>query len=69
MSEASRLPIPEEIHTPHRFEISHQVEVDTTNLRNNSDNEHEISSVINPALLEPRVELVELPSPTSSSDD
>jgi len=69
MSEASRLPISEEIHTPHRFEISHQVEVDTTNLRSNSDNEREISSVINPALLEPRVELVELPSLTSSSDD
>ncbi len=69
MSEASRLPISEEVHTPHRFEISRQVEVDTTNLRNNSDSEHEISSVINPALLEPRVELVELPSPTSSSDD
>ena len=30
MSEASRLPIPEEVFTPHRFEISHQVEVDTT---------------------------------------
>ncbi len=69
MSEASRLPISEEIHTPHGFEISHQVEVDTTNLRNNSDNEREISSVINSALLEPRVELVELPSLTSSSDD
>jgi hypothetical protein len=67
MSEASRLPIPEEVLTPHRFEISHQV--DTTTLQNNPDSEREISSVINPALLEPRVELVELPSPTSSSDD
>ncbi len=69
MSEASRFPIPEEVFTPHRFEISHQVEVDTTTLQNNPDSEREISSVINPALLEPRVELVELPSPTSSSDD
>ncbi len=69
MSEASRLPISEEVFTPHRFEISHQVEVDTTTLQNNPDSEREISSVINPALLEPRVELVELPSPTSSSDD
>jgi hypothetical protein len=69
MSEASRLPIFEEVLTPHRFEISHQVEVDTTTLQNNPDNEREISSIINPALLEPRVELVELPSPTSSSDD
>ncbi len=69
MSEASRLPISEEVFTPHRFEISHQVKVDTTTLQNNPDSEREISSVINPALLEPRVELVELPSPTSSSDD
>jgi hypothetical protein len=69
VSEASRLPISEEIYTPRRFEISHQVEVDTTTLRGNSDDERGISSVINPALLEPRVELVELPSPTSSSDD
>ena len=69
MSEASRLPLFEEVFTPHRFEISHQVEVDTTTLQNNPDGEREISSVINPALLEPRVELVELPSPTSSSDD
>ena len=45
------------------------MEVDTTTLQNNPDNEREISSIINPALLEPRVELVELPSPTSSSDD
>ena len=69
MSEASRLPISEEVFTPHRFEISHQVEVDTTSSQNNPDSEREISSVINPALLEPRIELVELPSPTSSSDD
>ena len=69
MSEASRLPIFEEVPTPHRFEISHQVEVDTTTSQNNPNSEREISSVINPALLEPRVELVELPSPTSSSDD
>jgi len=67
MSEASRLSISEEVFTPPRFEISHQV--DTTTLQNNPDSEREISSVINPALLEPRVELVELPSPTSSSDD
>ena len=69
MSEASRLPIFEEVPTPHRFEISHQVEVDTTTLQNNPDGEREINSIINPALLEPRIELVELPSPTSSSDD
>ena len=69
MSEASRLPIFEEVFTPQRFEISRQVEVDTTTLQNNPDGEREISSIINPALLEPRVELVELPSPTSSSDD
>lgn len=69
MSEASRLPISEEVFTPHRLEISHQVEVDTTSSQNNPDIEREISSVINPALLEPRIELVELPSPTSSSDD
>ena len=69
MSEASRLPIFEEVFTPHRFEISHQVEVDTTTLQNNPDGEREINSIINPALLEPRIELVELPSPTSSSDD
>ena len=69
MSEASRLPISDEAFTPHRFEISHQAEVDTTSLQNNPDSEREISSVINPALLEPRIELVELPSPTSSSDD
>lgn len=69
MSEASRLPIFEEVPTPHRFEISHHVEVDTTTLQTNPDGEREINSVINPALLEPRIELVELPSPTSSSDD
>jgi hypothetical protein len=69
MSEASRLPIFEEVSTPHRFEISHHVEVDTTTLQTNPDGEREINSVINPALLEPRIELVELPSPTSSSDD
>jgi len=69
MPEASRLPIFEEVPTPHRFEISHQVEVDTTTLQNNPDGEREINSIINPALLEPRIELVELPSPTSSSDD
>ena len=69
MSEASRLPIFEEVPTPHRFEISHHVEVDTTTLQNNPDGEREINSIINPALLEPRIELVELPSPTSSSDD
>ncbi len=69
VSEASRLPISEGVFTPHRFETSHQVEVDTTTLQNNPDSERDISSVINPALLEPRVELVELPSPTSSSDD
>lgn len=69
MSEASRLPISDEVFTPHRFEISHQAEVDTTSSQNNPDSEREISSVINPALLEPRIELVELPSPTSSSDD
>jgi hypothetical protein len=69
MSEASRLPISEEVFAPHRFEISHQAEVDTTSSQNNPDSEREISSVINPALLEPRIELVELPSPTSSSDD
>jgi hypothetical protein len=69
MSEASRLPIFEEVFTPHRFETSRQVEVDTTTLQNNPDGEREINSIINPALLEPRVELVELPSPTSSSDD
>jgi hypothetical protein len=63
MSEASRLPIP-----PH-FEISHPVEVKTTTLQDNSDDERGISSIINPALLEPRVELVELSSPASSSDD
>jgi hypothetical protein len=69
MSEASRLPISEEGFAPHRFGIPHQVEVDTTSSQNNPDSEREISSVINPALLEPRIELVELPSPTSSSDD
>ena len=69
MSEASRLPIFEEVSTPHQFEISHHVEVDTTTLQTNPDGEREINSVINPALLEPRIELVELPSPTSSSDD
>ena len=69
MSEASRLPIFEEVFTPQRFEISRQVEVDTTTLQNNPDGEREINSIINPALLEPRIELVELPSPTSSSDD
>jgi hypothetical protein len=69
MSEASRLPISEEVPTLHRFEISHQVEVDTTSLQNDSNTEREISSVINPALLEPKIELVELPSPTSPSDD
>ncbi len=69
MSEASILPVSEEVCVPHRFGVSHQVEVDTTTLRDNSDDERGISSVINSALLEPRVELVELPSPTSSSDD
>jgi len=69
MSEASKLPISEEVPAPHRFEISRQAEVDTTSSQSNPDSEREISSVINPALLEPRIELVELPSPTSSSDD
>ena len=69
MSEASKLPISEEVFVPHRFEISRQAEVDTASSQSNPDSEREISSVINPALLEPRIELVELPSPTSSSDD
>lgn len=65
ISEASRLPIP----GFSRSETSRQVVTSAVTLEEISADEREISSVFNFALLEPRIELVELPSPEVSNPD
>ena len=68
ISEASRLPICEAA-IESQSETSQQVVASAVTLEEISANEREISSVFNFALLEPRVELVELPSPEASNPD
>jgi len=65
ISEASRLPI-SGFSQP---ETSRQVVTSAVTLEEISTDEREISSVFNFALLEPRIELVELPSPEVSNPD
>jgi len=65
ISEASRLPIS----GFSRPETSRQVVTSAVTLEEISADEREISSVFNFALLEPRIELVELPSPEVSNSD
>ncbi len=70
ISEASRLPITglyEETASGSQLEISQQVAANAVTLEEISADEREISSVFNFALLKPRVELVELPSPETSN--
>jgi hypothetical protein len=72
ISEASRLPISGsygETASESHPEISQRVVASAVTLEEISSDEREISSVFNFALLEPRVELVELPSPEASNPD
>jgi hypothetical protein len=72
ISEASRLPISGsygEAASESHPETSQRVVASAVTLEEISSDEREISSVFNFALLEPRVELVELPSPEASNPD
>jgi len=70
--EASRLPIAgfyEETASESQSEISQQVVAGAATLEEISADEREINSVFNLAILEPRVELIELSSPETSPPD
>jgi hypothetical protein len=72
ISEASRLPTSgffREAASESQPEMSQQVVANAVTLEEISADEREISSVFNFALLEPRVELIELPSPEASHPD
>ncbi len=72
ISEASRLPIAgfyEETDSESQSEISQQVVAGAATLEEISADEREINSVFNLAILEPRVELIELSSPETSPPD
>jgi len=72
ISEASRLPISGfygEAASESHPETSQRVVASAVTLEEISADEREISSIFNLALLEPRVELVELPSPEASNPD